>query len=356
MNLYIRADADPIIGIGHVMRCIALAQAWQDQGGEVTFISRCESEPLLRRISDEGFNCIPVENLHPHPSDLNGVVDFLSKIPVSHFAFQNWFVLDGYHFTSECQKAIHETGVNLLVMDDMRHLACYHADIILNQNSGAGDLIYNCSESAIVLAGTDYVFLRREFLKYRNFSPTIPECARKILVSLGGADPDNVTLKVIRALCLIGESQIEVTVVVGPANIHGEHIRSVLESTGMKCNLLMNPPNMVELMADADLAISGGGGTYWELAYMGVPCVMIILAENQKQVAEVLERDGTVDNLGWHHLLSADIIADRIDNLIKSKQARSDMSHKGQVLIDGKGADRVVEVMKTHTREGNKAW
>jgi UDP-2,4-diacetamido-2,4,6-trideoxy-beta-L-altropyranose hydrolase len=348
MNLYIRADANSIIGIGHVIRCFALAQIWHDQWGKVTFISHCENVFLKRIIQNEGFDFIPLSYACPDPDDLKSTIKTL-KINCN-FDQNNWFVLDGYHFTSDYQKAIYDTGIPLLVIDDMNHLDHYYADIIVNQNNNAQILTYNCPESTILLKGTSYVFLRREFLEYRNFNRVTTACAKKIFVSLGGADPDNVTLKVIQALQSLGPLQIEVTIIVGPANIHKEHLQSILESSSLNYNILVNPSNIVNLMADSDMAISAGGGTYWELAFMGVPCIMIILAENQRAVAEELGTSGIVINLGWHDLLSIDKISQTIYSLMISDQARSDMSRKGKAVIDGHGASLTINTMKLYNK------
>ena len=190
MQLCIRADADSKIGTGHIMRCIALAQAWQDNGGEVTFISHCESDALRERIVKEGFQFIPVENTTPHADDLFRTLCYLkhnSSLTIHHSPA--WFVLDGYHFTPEYQKAIRNAGIHLLVIDDMNHLPHYHTDILLNQNIHALELNYNCDGDTTLFLGTSYVLLRREFLKYRDVKRKIPERAKNILVTLGGADP-----------------------------------------------------------------------------------------------------------------------------------------------------------------------
>jgi UDP-2,4-diacetamido-2,4,6-trideoxy-beta-L-altropyranose hydrolase len=346
--LCIRADADPIIGTGHIMRCLALAQAWQEQGGRAAFISYCDSQALRERISKEGFQFISVNNPYPQTDDLRQTLEVIGQRSIA------WLVLDGYHFTSEYQEAICESGVHLLVIDDMNHQTIYHADILLNQNIHASELKYRCDIGTTLLMGPRYVFLRKEFLTYRNFRRVIPDSAKRILVSLGGADADNVTLKVIKAFCLLDQSQIEITIVVGPANVHEEYLRSALESTGLSYNLLINPQNMVDLMINTDLAISAGGGTYWELAYMGVPCIMIILADNQREVAEELAQADIVCNLGWHYMLSCEDIANALIQLIRSREVRKYMSDKGQELIDGSGTDKTIQAMRSHSERDLK--
>lgn len=343
MHLYIRADADGKIGTGHVMRCIALAQAWQDHEGKVTFISRCESDVLRERIIQEGFQFISVENPHPHPSDLEDTLNLLSKICNPQSAIRNWLVLDGYNFTPEYQKAIRDEGRRLLVIDDMNHLPYYHADILLNQNINAPGLHYHCDEDATLLLGTRYVLLRREFLKYRDFNRQIPDRAKKILVTLGGADPDNVTTKVIEALKLLNEPNIAVRIIIGPANPHQEMLRKALATAHFEAELLINPPNMPELMAWADMAISAGGSTCWELAFMGVPNIVITLADNQKSVADGIAKTGMALNIGWHNIVEPRLIAQTIDKILLSGDRRADMAQKGRAAIDGEGANRLIK-------------
>ena len=128
-TLFIRADATSQIGSGHVMRCIALAQAWQDQGGRVTFISHCDSDTLRIRIIGEGFNLVSIEKPHPHPSDLTLTLSCINPETTGPNTGA-WLVLDGYHFTPDYQKAIKDAGIRLLIIDDMNHLPYYHADII----------------------------------------------------------------------------------------------------------------------------------------------------------------------------------------------------------------------------------
>jgi UDP-2,4-diacetamido-2,4,6-trideoxy-beta-L-altropyranose hydrolase len=340
MHLYIRADADSKMGTGHIMRCIALAQIWQDQGGEVTFISRCDSDPLKQRISDECFSLIPICCIYPDPSDLKNTLSILK----TGITGQNkWIVLDGYHFTPDYQKAIRDAGIHLLVIDDMNHLQFYHADILLNQNIHASELKYNCDEDTTLLLGTSYVLLRREFLKYRGFKREIPDRAKNILVTLGGADADNVTLKVIEALKLLNDLDITVRIIIGPANSHQETLRKSIVSANFKAELLINPPDMSELMAWADMAVSAGGSTCWELAFMGVPSIVLVLAENQAAVAEYLMNKKAVLNLGIFAECSKEHISDACKTLIGSSIARTSLSQQSITLINGLGPNHVIK-------------
>jgi len=338
------------------MRCIALGQAWQDRGGKVTFISHCESDTLRQRIIDEGFDFIPIEKPYPDPNDLSQTLAHLKPLlppPSSVFRLSPWLILDGYHFTPEYQKAIREAGVHLLVIDDMNHFSHYHADILLNQNIHATELNYSCDKDTKLLLGTKYVLLRREFLKYRGFKRQIPEKAKKILVTLGGADPDNVTLKVIKALNLINDPDLEVKIVVGPSNPHIESLKKEIFRSPF--SVLLSPPvsNMADLMAWADVAISGGGSTSWELAFMGVPSLIIILADNQDQIAKSLDANKIAINLGWSVCTVPIELAQALIKVLKATSMRTQISQYGQNLIDGRGCERLIYALREQAQPHN---
>jgi len=348
-NLIIRADASSRMGIGHIMRCIALAQAWQDQGGDVTFLSHCDSADLKQRIIDEGFEFINIERPCPNPNDLSFTLKMLLGISHKLSGASLWLALDGYHFTPDYQKAIKECGCRLLVIDDMAHLDHYHADILLNQNIHASSLHYSCDRETVKLLGCEYVLLRREFLKYEDWKREIPEKAKKILVTMGGSDPDNVTLKVLKAMNILDERELEVKIVVGPSNPNIERLKKELSLSVFGFELLASVKDMPELMSWADVAISAGGSTCWELAFMGLPNVVLVLAENQKSVAERLSKAEVAVNLGWHQEVSHFEVGHTIKQLIETAKIRQRMVRRGQALVDGQGFSRVLMHMNHRT-------
>ncbi len=341
MNLLIRADANPQIGTGHVMRCLALAQAWQAEGNRAFFLSHCESEALRQRIEGTGFGFVSVEREHPNPTDLDTTLKLAKDLQAI------WVVLDGYHFDPTYQQAVRAAGYRLLVIDDIAHWSEYHTDILLNQNINAAQLAYRCDLDTTLLLGIRYVLLRQEFLTWRGWKRRIPQVARKMLVTFGGGDPDNVALKIIQVLQQVDVTDLEARIVVGPANLHLEILRRAVQDSTRNVQLLTDVTNMPELMAWADLAISAGGSTCWELAFMGVPTVVLVLAANQRGVAEGLERAGMVINLGWFDRVSSHETAYAVDNLLGAHRQRQRVSHAGRELVDGNGGIRVVKTMST---------
>ena len=338
--LVIRADANTRIGTGHLMRCLALAQAWRDSGGEVVFITACESPVLLQRLSDESFEAIQLDSPYPDPADLEATSQVLAAHPNA------WAVLDGYHFDEAYQKQVKEASHRLLVIDDMAHLEHYYADIVLNQNLHAGQLNYPCEPYTQLLLGTRYVLLRREFLQWQNWKREIPQVARKVLVTLGGADLNNVTLKVIKAIHKLNVRDLEVKVVVGPSNPHIASLKEAVDHSLFAIHLLPSVESMPELMAWADVAVSAGGSTCWELAFMGLPAVILVVADNQRNIAEQLASMKVAVNLGWHENLSPVEITKAITRLLIEPQVRAEMAQRSQHLVDGESGARVLMCLK----------
>jgi UDP-2,4-diacetamido-2,4,6-trideoxy-beta-L-altropyranose hydrolase len=344
-NLIIRADSSIQIGTGHVMRCIALAQAWQDRGGNVTFLSHCDSETLRHRIIDEDFDFIPIDKPHPHPDDLSSTLKSLSAINHQPSTASPWLALDGYHFTPNYQKAIKRNGYKLLVIDDMAHLDHYHADILLNQNIHASNLHYSCDKDAVKLLGCEYALLRREFLKYKGWRRRIPDRPKKILVTMGGSDPNNVTLKAIEAIKLLNMPELEVQVIAGASNPHLDILQDSMLHAPCSMRLLHNASNMPELMAWSDIAVSAAGSTCWELAFMGVASITVVISGNQQEAANRLDRFKIFKTVGLHQKMNKDILIMDLSTLMQDKDLREKKSRLGQQLIDGKGSKNVVCVL-----------
>lgn len=342
--LLIRTDASTQMGTGHLMRCLALAQAWKDSGGKVAFITACESAGLLQRLSDEDFQIVTVEGSYPDPADWKATSQVLAAHPNA------WVVLDGYHFDPVYQIRIKEAGHPLLVIDDMAHLEHYYADIVLNQNLHAEQLNYPCEFYTQLLLGTQYVLLRREFLQWQDWKREIPEVARKVLVTLGGSDPDNVTLKVIRVINKLKLRDLEAKVVIGPSNPHMTSLTEAVHHSPFTIHLLPSVEDMPELMTWADVAISGGGSTCWEMAFLGLPNVVLELAENQRGIAEGLDSRGVALNVGWYAEISKLDLAQTLKTLMFNPARRKTMSEEGQKLVHGTGTDKIVSVMHKATQ------
>ena len=340
-KIFIRADSTLQMGTGHIMRCIAFGQWGKSQGDQIIFLSRCQSDQLRQRIVDEGFELIPISAPHPDPSDLEKTIAVLAADGLQH-----WIIVDGYHFSAQYQKTIRDTGHKLLMIDDMVNHASYHANILLNQSIHAPGLEYHVDPDTIQLLGSRYVLLRQEFLKRRDVKKKVPDMATCILVTLEGADSDNVTLKVVQALNLLKQSRLRVKIIVGPANPYINSLQRELDKSAFQYELLSSVSDMTRCMAWADMAVSAAGATCWELCYMGVPFLTVILSENQAPIAAGLEKEGIAINMGWHQDMTASDLADRIFELMDNTSKRRAMKDAAQKLIDGQGPQRIYDLIK----------
>jgi len=353
-TLIIRADATPEIGTGHVMRCLALAQAWLDKGGKVVFISHCESDALRQRLIAEGIDLISVDKSHPDPADWNFTSGILDQLKTLGTERDPWLVVDGYHFDAEYQKSIKAAGYKLLWIDDYGHADHYYADLVLNQNISADPFLYNNREPYTqLLMGISYVLLRREFKRWQGWQREIPPIAQKVLVTLGGADPENVTLKVIQALKRVEVPGLEARIIVGPANPHREVLE--VEVAGAEhLQLANNAANMPELISWADLAVCAGGSTFYELAFMQLPSFVIVIAENQKLNVAYLQKQHLCRNISYWPALDLTEISKAMKRLIFNEKIRKEMSEKLRRTVDGLGDRRIIAAILDYGNQHGK--
>ncbi len=336
--LVIRADASPAIGTGHVMRCLALAQGWRAARGRVTF-AMAESTPAIERRLVEGqCRLVRIMGAPGCSEDCHIMCALIATGKPS------WIAIDGYAFDSKYRQAVQDAGVRCLVVDDNGGDEDFSPDLVLNQNLHAKESMYpQRGAHTRLLLGPRYALLREEFARYRDWSRRISEKAGRILITMGGSDPSNSTPRVLEALSKL--SELEVRVAIGGS---AEHLAEVEEAAALfksRVTLLRDVRNMAEQMAWADLAIAGAGTTCWEMCLLGLPTMLIVVAENQKPIADGLASSGAAVNLGWPAKIDFRTLADKVEELVISPDQRCAMSQKARELVDGYGKERVLDAM-----------
>ncbi len=342
--LLIRTDASSLIGSGHAMRCLALAHAWQDAGGDVCFVMAGGTAELDERLTSEGVKLTKI-------SPRSGEDDAYQTIALAKHIKPIWITIDGYHFNSEYQKKIKKEGFKILVIDDNGMAGPFYADLILNQNIHAQPELYpDRQPSSKLLLGSSYVLLRREFLKKKPLYRTIPEIARNLLLTLGGADAGEIMERIIRDLKRLPVEHLEVSAVAGKTQRTTGIFENALSSHPFVVQLKFNVNNMPELMEWADIAITAAGSTCWELAFMGVPSITLVTAENQCGVAAGLDRAGIFKTLDWWNRLDPQTLSKEVMALILDRKLREEKSLMGKRLVDGSGTVRVLKAMTEGSR------
>lgn len=337
-NLLVRTDASARMGAGHAMRCYALAQAWQSAGGRVTFAMAETIPGIESRLRNDRVQVEHVASVPGSSEDAEETSNLTRRIKAG------WTVVDGYQFAPAYYRQLKESRLRVLMLDDDGRLPEYCADLVLNQNLAANEQMYSRREACTkLLLGTDYALLRPEFLAGDRTRVTPPR-VRRLLVTMGGSDPDNVSQTALKAVAQVGQ-ELETTVVVGSGNPHYEKVcASARELPGVRVE--RDPPDMASIMRSADMAVSAAGSTCWELAFLGVPMILVVLARNQQGIAAALAERGGAVSLGWHANLSPSQISETIEQLAEDRARRTVMSEIGRKLVDGKGAERVVKVLQ----------
>jgi UDP-2,4-diacetamido-2,4,6-trideoxy-beta-L-altropyranose hydrolase len=341
-TLLVRADATVAMGTGHVMRCLALAQAWQDSGGRAVFAMADAPRSLRERLLAEKMDVAPIEASRGGGDDVRKVAELAGRHAAS------WVVVDGYHFGAAYQRDLKAAGLKLLFVDDHGHAGHHSADLVLNQNVYADRSFYQDTEPYTrLLLGPRYVLLRREFARWGEWKREIAPVGGKVLVTMGGSDPGNITARVIEALGLVRVEGLEATVVVGGSNPHSDFLRRAVARFVGKIHIQKDVPNMPELMAWADVAVSAAGTTCWELCLLGLPAILIDLAENQRPIAEALTWKKCAIHLGGTSEVATEKMAASLEWLLLSPATRTAISRRARELVDTNGAIRVVSAIRT---------
>lgn len=349
-TLLIRADASVAMGTGHVMRCLALAQAWQDSGGNCIFAMAASTPAVERRLKEERVEIKHLAVAAGTAEDAKQTGYVASKKNAA------WIVVDGYHFGADYQSAIRQLGCKLLFVDDNCHAERYCADLVLNQNPHADESLYAMRESGTrLLLGPRYAMLRREFLVWREWKREIREAGTRILVVAGGSDPENFTRRITEALENVQEFRLEILTVVGGSNPHLAQIENALARSRHSIRLAKDATNMPDLMAWADMAISAAGSICWEFCALGLPALLIPVASNQDAAAESLRRLGAAKLFSGGRQFCPEELARDVVGLITSPSDRQNLSQRAHSLVDAKGASRVVAMLSSQPVAGRRS-
>lgn len=337
-----RADASPEIGTGHVMRCLALAQTWQDRDGTAVFLMAQSTPAIRERLNRENCEIISVDAI------VGSVDDAGKTLEVARQCGCDWLVLDGYRFDATYEAGVRGHGFRVLCVDDLddrRHCA----DVILNPNLTASKSEYEHRGSASeLLLGTKYSLLRREFRSWRDWNREIPPVARKILVTLGGSTPEALALSILEALYQVKNQVERVIFVLGASSGESKPLKQAAAKMEGKISLVWCATDMATLMAEADVAIAAAGATCWELCFMGLPALIVDVAANQTAEAVELHRQACAKYLGSASALRPRRLAEELSELLRSHKLRQEVSQRCRTLVDGRGAERAVAAMQEY--------
>lgn len=358
MKVVIRADASVAIGTGHVMRCLTLASRLAKAGAEVVFICRELSGNLCAFIEGKGF-CVRrlagVENLPVTAGlyerwlgvglkrDADETIDIFKQE-----SGVDWLVIDHYSIAQSWETLMRPYVRRVMVIDDLTNRP-HECDLLLNQSifeSSAARYDGLLHGSCKRLIGPKYALLRQEFTEARKRMRLRDGRIRRIFVFFGGSDITNETMKSLRAIKSLNLPGLSVDVVAGGANAQIKEIEkfcSAMPNTSFYAQIT----GMAGLMIKADLALGASGTTTWERCCLGLPSLVVTIADNQAEIAASLDKMGVIVNLGASCGVTEEGIRRRLIDLINNPELVEALSIKSAALTDGSGVEDVVDEMRS---------
>lgn len=360
-KIVFRCDASIQIGSGHVMRCLTLADELSRRGAECSFICRQHDGNLIKEIQQQGYKVYPL----PLEHDLG--VESESKAILAHADWlastqhrdaelsclivekmtPDWLIVDHYALDESWEKKLKPYCKKIMVIDDLADRK-HHCDVLLDQNFGrdAQDYAAHVNEDCKLLCGSNYALLRPEFAEWRSYSLERRQHNKlaSILINLGGVDKDNITIKILKALQTKSLfDHCSITIVMGSTSPWIEAVKQQAATIQWHTVVKVGVNNMAELMANSDLAIGAAGSTSWERCCLGLPTIMLVLADNQQIIASALEAVGAARTFDIN-ILEAEPLA--FDQVIKSVVPKmKDMSKAASNVTDGLGALRLARFL-----------
>jgi UDP-2,4-diacetamido-2,4,6-trideoxy-beta-L-altropyranose hydrolase len=360
MKIAFRVDASLQMGTGHVMRCLTLADKLAAQGADCSFICREHQGNLIEQIRNKGYrtHVLPVlppvganslaikatsddqSPAHSHWLGATQAEDSAACSAILADVKPDWLIVDHYALDARWELALKPRYRKLMVIDDLAdrpHLC----DLLLDQTFGRNAEDYRAwvPASSRLLCGSQYALLRPEFAALRDYSlqrRSNPQL-RQLLITMGGVDKDNATGQVLEALrCCLLPTQCKITVVMGTTAPWLAEVSRQAQNMPWPTTVTSGVNDMAQLMSDSDLAIGAAGSTSWERCCLGLPTIMLILADNQRNVAQGLERVGAVQLLK-DPLEIPDCLPVLLNGLVSSPFLLAEMSEAAASIADGRG-------------------
>lgn len=375
----IRADANSKIGMGHVMRCLSVADALLKRGEEVLFVTADDTPvPLLTKKG------VPYRVLHTDYADMEAELpklwNALSELPqgpgVPEAALpqKNTSILVDSYYVTEKYLAALKKRITTIYMDDI-YAFSYPVDMLINYNIYGEEMGYEKDAAFAdtkLLLGTEYVPLREEFSAGAGYAQSRKELSAEtenvtpaedrlhqtaeqgrtadggILITTGGSDSFNLAGQLLmEAMKYDALKEKEYHVVSGSLNPHIGELQALAqkhENIHIHCNVT----NMAELMAESEVALSAGGSTLYELCAVGVPVIAFSFAENQERLVQTFVKRGIAQYGGNYRTDGNKMIQNTIaglETLLEDENLRTEYRKKARTLVDGKGADRIAEAL-----------
>jgi UDP-2,4-diacetamido-2,4,6-trideoxy-beta-L-altropyranose hydrolase len=360
-----RVDASEDIGSGHAVRCQTLARELCDRGMECIFVCRDLKGNMIERFRHRGFNVMVLPqhgdtsiaaaselDQPPAPKHSKWLgTDWLSDANETIAAFADnappeWLVVDHYALDYRWESRMRPYAKRIMVIDDLADRK-HDCDLLLDQTlltdmeERYDDLVpCRCAR----LLGPQYALLQPEYVSLRPRAPPRLNQIRRVLVFFGGVDQHNVTGLAVSAFLALGRSDVVLDVVLSSQCPHAAAVR---EQAGGHTNVVVHEsfPSLAPLILSADLALGAGGATSLERCCLGLPSLVITIADNQKHIAAELDRRKLIQWLGHHDAVTLQALVQALKHVIEKPEIES-WSRQCMKVVDGNGTSRVASLLE----------
>jgi UDP-2,4-diacetamido-2,4,6-trideoxy-beta-L-altropyranose hydrolase len=352
MKVIFRVDSSTQMGSGHLMRCLTLAEALRDQAVQVSFVCRELPGNLisLLRTKDIPVTVLPAPTANPTKSTndyaamlgVSQAEDAEQTLVALNKERPDCLIVDHYGLNIEWEQSLRPQCKRLMVIDDLANRS-HDCDVLLDQNYSVDSTpryLALVPPSCKVLLGLNYALLRKEFQTLRQQQANRTQSLKQLLVFFTAGDDQGETLKAMQGIALFDKA-VRVDVVIGKGNPDMLAIKAMcaVQHWSYHCQVDYMPA----LIAQADLVIGGGGSSNWERCSLGIPALVVILAENQAAITKALDSAGVIINLGWNTTLQAADYATALNAMTTERLAA--LAERAFQLVDAIGAQRVVEIL-----------
>lgn len=343
----IRADGNSEIGMGHVMRCLSIADAVKEQAVEPIFVTACQE--CVSMIEQRGFQTrLLTSDYRDMLSEIPQLEQFLKE--EKNELEKHVLLVDSYQVSEEYYRKLKKLGY-VVCLEDMGQ--SYPVDLLINYNIYGEKLASRYAEDnnnkpEKMLLGVEYMPLRQEFLEDIDY--ILREKVTDVMITTGGSDPFFAAKAFVDAFLadkLLQEKKIRYHIISGPFNSHAEELKG-LYASNPNVTVYENVKSMKEIMRQCDVVLTATGSTIYEVSALGIPMFVFYFAENQRQGAEEIEEKTSVINCGDFSKESEVTVGKAVETLrrcVFDKNYREQLRQDEKKLVDGKGAARIAETI-----------
>ncbi len=345
-----RCDAATHIGSGHVMRCLTLADELRDRGALCHFLCRDLPGHMAGYIGTRGYG---VDLLPCGPQDrreswlgVDWQLDARQSGDVLARVSPDWLVIDHYALDAGWERAVAPVAPRRMVIDDLADRS-HAAQLLLDPMPGHGVAHHGAwiDGPCDLLLGPDHALLAPVYARERAASLGRGRTLSRLMIAMGGYDPANVTGAILTHLAASGIALDGIDVVLGAQAPHVDAVREMAQAMPWPVAVHAGTPRMAELLRGCDLVIGAGGTSAWERCCLGVPCLMLTLAENQTEVVASLVAAGAALAVGAPDAADFTLRLDAALAACAAPDRLAAMSAAAAAVVDGRGTARVADAM-----------